>query len=279
MDAFNAWETISRMFDQEETRILSESEIQMKEFDDAKYRIEKQYDFLEDMLSLYNSNSENSLLLVRKKPIYTMDLVEIDNILSVNPFLNMKLSMGLYAEFEEIRDNSIHLVLGKELSITEDYDLSPSIPAFEGRSEDDTRTDSEKYSPLRLDSKKGVTLLPFLDRVFSYVNGFSSDIGDAFDIAFESVHRESETFRQIDSIADRYHSIDSLDDVCLHEGKVHIKLSGDFSDRNKFFKQYMPEGKDAFNPVFFMKPKDDRIAIAVTSPELIPVGNPLLVTA
>ncbi|MCK5234617.1 MAG: hypothetical protein KAJ88_02125, partial [Candidatus Aenigmarchaeota archaeon] len=149
MDVFNAWETISRMFDQEETRILSESEIQMKEFDDAKYRIEKQYDFLEDMLSLYNSNSENSLLLVRKKPIYTMDLVEIDNILSVNPFLNMKLSMGLYAEFEEIRDNSIHLVLGKELSITEDYDLSPSIPAFEGRSEDDIRTDSEKYSPLR----------------------------------------------------------------------------------------------------------------------------------
>ena len=279
MDAFNAWETISLMFNQEETKILSESEIQMKEFDDAKYRIEKQYNFLEDMLSLYNGNSENSLLFVRKKPIYTMDLVEIDNILSVNPFLNMTLSIGLYAEFEDIRDNSIHLVLGKELSITEDYDLSPSIPAFEGKPEDDTRTDSEKYSPLRLDSKKGVTLLPFLDRVFSYINGFSSDIGEAFDIAFEGVRKESETFRQINSIAERYHSIDSLDDVYLHEGKVHIKLSGDFSDRNKFFTKYMPEGKNAFNPVFFMKPEDNRIAIAVTSSEFIPVGNPLLVPA
>ncbi|MCK5452530.1 MAG: hypothetical protein KAI51_03770 [Candidatus Aenigmarchaeota archaeon] len=280
MDVSEAMEIISRMFNQKEAEIVSEYDEQMKELDDARYRIEKEYNFLEDMIALYNIDSSGSLLLLRRNPIYTMASTEIDNILSVNPFLNMRVSVnGLYAEFREVRDGSVHLVLKDELSFAEDYDLSPSIPAFEGRPEDDARTDPEKYSPLRLDSTRCVTLLPFLDEVFSYIGGLSCNIEDMLEsmnvcnLEYELDERKiSETFRQINEIADGYHS--SLDDVYLHEGEIHIKLSGDFSESNKFFRQYMPEGKGSFNPVFFMKPEYESGLYVVRSPELIPVGVP-----
>jgi len=287
VNIIDAGEKISDMFDQKEAKTLVDYRKQMEVLGDLRYRIEKEYSFFEDMLALYNFDSENSLLILRENPIYTMASAEIDNILSVVPLLNMRVSVsGLYAEFREILDGSVHLVLKDELSFAEDYDLSSSIPVFEGEPEDDLRSDSEKHSPLRLDSKRDVTLLPFLDEVFSYINGFSYDIEEMFEsrnvcnLEYELDERkESETFRQINKIADRYHSIDSLDDVCLHEGEVHIKLSGDFSDRNKFFKEHMPEGKDAFNPVFFMKKEDENILLVVKSHESIPVRVPLSVTA
>ncbi len=280
MDVSEAMEIISRMFNQKEAEILSKYDGQIRELDDARYRIEKQYDSLEDMLGLYNLNPSGSLLFLMENPIYTNALAEINNILSVDPLLNMRVSVGgLYAEFEEVLDGSVHLVLKNELSFAEDYDLSPSIPAFEGRPEDDTRPDYEKHSPLRLDSTRGATLLPFLDEVFSYINGLSHDIEEMFDslniCSLECRPDESEksdVFKNINEIADGYHS--SLDDIYLYEGEVHIKLSGDFSESNKFFRQYMPEGEGSFNPVFFMEPEDESGLYVVRSPELIPVGIP-----
>ncbi len=280
MDIVEAGKKISRMFNQKEAEIVSEYDEQMKELDDARYRTEKEYNFLEDMIALYNIDPSGSLLLLRRNPIYTMASTEIDNILSVNPFLNMRVSVnGLYAEFREVRDGSVHLVLKDELSFAEGYDLSPSVPVFEGRPEDDVRSDSEKYAPLKLYSKKDVTLLPFLDEVFSYFNGSSHNIEKMFGIlnvcSLEyslDESKKSEIFRSVNEIAGKYDFIDSLEDMYLHEGEVHISLSGGFSESNKFFEQYMPEGKGSFNPVFFMEPEDDRISSAVKSPEFIPVG-------
>ncbi|NOQ38514.1 hypothetical protein GQ472_06525 [archaeon] len=280
MDVSEAGKIISAMFGQKEIKIVSEYDEQMKELDDARYRIEKEYDFLEDMLASYNINSKNSLLLLRKNPIYTMASAEIDNILSVDPLLNMRVSVGgLYAEFREVRSGSVHLVLKDELTFAEDYDLSPSIPAFEGKPEEDIRPDSEKYSPLRLDSKRDVTLLPFLDETFSYINGLSCNIEDMLEsmnvcnLEYELDERKrSEVFKNINATAERYHS--SLEDVYLHEGEVHIKLSGDFSESNKFLEQYMPEGKGSFNPVFFMEPEYESGLYVVRSSELISVGVP-----
>ncbi len=280
MDVSKAMEIISKMFNQKEAEIVSKSDEQMRELDDARYRIEKEYNFFEDALALYNLNPSASLLIMRGNPTYTKGFTEIDNILSVDSLLNMRVSVGgLYAEFEEIRDGSVHLVLKNELSFAEDYDLSPSIPVFEGRPEDDTRPDYEKHSPLRLDSTRGATLLPFLDEVFSYINGLPHDIEEMFDslniCSLECRPDESEksdVFKNINEIAGGYNS--SLDDVYLYEGEVHIKLSGDFSESNKFFRQYMPEGKGSFNPVFFIEKEDESELYVVKSHELIPVGIP-----
>jgi len=269
VDVSEAGRIIFDKFGQDEARILSEYETRMNELGDARYRIEKQYNSLEDMLALYNINPSDSLLILRRNPIYTRSLTEINNILSVDPLL-MDISTELYAEFRHLSGGLIHLVFGDTLSFVENYDISPSIS-----------DDSEKYSPLRLDSKKDATLLPFLDDVFSYINGVTN--GD--DGVIESLrnislsktngdNKKSETFMSIDEIAGNYNFIDSVDFVYEYNGEFHIELSGNFSDTKKFLEKYMPQSKDAFNPVFFTETEDESGLYVVKSPEFIPVGVP-----
>ena len=269
MDVSEAGRIISDKFGHDEARIFSEYETNMKELDDAKYRIEKQYNSLENMLALYNIKPSDSLLLLRRNPIYTGSLTEINNILSVDPLL-MDISTELYAEFRHLSGGLIHLVFEDTLSFAENYDISPSIPA-----------DSDKYSPLRLDSKKDVTLLPFLDDVFSYINGITNG-GDGVIEGLRNIslnktngdNKKSEAFMSIDEIAGNYNFIDSVDFVYEYNGEFHIELSGNFSDTREFLEKYMPESKDAFNPVFFTETEDDNQLLVVKSPELIHVGVP-----
>ena len=269
MDVSEAGRIISDKFGHDEARIFSEYETNMKKLDDAKYRIEKQYNSLEDMLALYNIKPSDSLLILRRNPIYTGSLTEINNILSVDPLL-MDISTELYAEFRHLSGGLIHLVFEDTLSFAENYDISPSIPA-----------DSDKYAPLRLDSKKDVTLLPFLDDVFSYINGITNG-GDGVIESLRNIslnktngeHKRSEAFMSIDEIAGNYNFIDSVDFVYEYNGEFHIELSGNFSDTREFLEKYMPESKDAFNPVFFTETEDDNQLLVVKSPELIHVGVP-----
>ncbi len=280
MDVSEAGRIISDKFDQDEARILSEYETNMTKLDDARYRIEKQYDSLEDMIALYNINPSDSLLILRRNPIYTRSLTEINNILSVDPLM-MDISTELYAEFRHLSGGLIHLVFGDTLSFVENYDISPSIPDFEGRFEGDTKIYSDKYSPLRLDSKKDVTLLPFLDEVFSYINGVTNE-GDGVIESLRNIslnktngdNKKSEAFMSIDEIAGNCDFIDSVDFVYEYNGEFHIELSGNFSDTKKFLEKYMPESKDAFNPVFFTETENDNQLLVVKSPEFIPVGVP-----